>query len=272
MVKKMEIITSRNNPKIQFAVSLRDKKARKEAELFYFEGKKLFLEAVAKSVPLISVFYTEENRALVENSNIANNVNLFVTSDSVYAKLTEEKAPEGIFCLAKAIDKYHNFATIYIPDKKTSPKNPSRMLLCSVRDPGNLGTVIRSAAAFGCQELILSNDCADLYNSKTVRASMGMLFTQRITIVENPIETVKALRASGQTVLAAALHQNSLSLFEVANASETCFVIGNEGHGLSEEMIHACSGSVIIPMMDGTESLNASIAASILLYEQFRDL
>ena len=267
----MEIITSRNNPKVQFAASLKDKKTRKESGIFYFEGKKLFLEAVSKSVPLVSVFCTESNlktveKALSEKKDIA----VYMVNDSVYSKLTDEKAPEGIFCLAKTIDKYHNFATIYIPEKIMGQNPPSRMMLCSLRDPGNLGTVIRACAAFGCDELILTDDCADIYNAKTVRASMGMLFNLKIRTISDPIQTIEHLKTSGQKVLATALHHDSLSLFDITKPEKACFVIGNEGHGLSEEIINACSGSVIIPMQPGTESLNASIAASILLYEQFR--
>ena len=268
----MEIITSRNNPKIQFAASLKDKKNRKEHGTFYFEGKKLFTEAVAKSVPLVAIFCTEANYSYVENTLVDKTVSVYVVNDSVYAKLTEEKAPEGIFCLSKTIDKYHNFATIYIPDQNPPGEIHARMMLCSLRDPGNLGTVIRAGAAFGCHELILTQDCADIYNPKTVRASMGMLFDRRITVISDPIATINALKTSGQTVLAAALHHNSLSLFDVKDPASVCFVIGNEGHGLSDDIISACNGSVIIPMMEGTESLNASIAASILLYEQYRNM
>ncbi len=269
---KTEIITSRSNPKIQFAASLRDKKSRKEHGMFYFEGKKLFREAIMKQVPLSAVFFTEKNQTLVENTLLASDVSLYLVNDSVYGKLTEEKAPEGIFCLAKTIDKYHNFDTIYIPVKNEGENHPPRMMLSSLRDPGNLGTVIRAAAAFGCRELILSDDCADIYNPKTVRASMGMLFDRSIHVVTDEISTIRALRASGQRVYAAALLQNSLSLFDLKNPASVCFVIGNEGHGLAEDVITACDGSVIIPMMEGTESLNASIAASLLLYEQHRDL
>ncbi len=269
---KTEIITSRSNPKIQFAAALGDKKARREHGMFCFEGRKLFLEAIMKKVPLVSVFFTEKNKKLVEDALLDSEVSLYMVNDSVYGKLTEEKAPEGIFCLAKAIDKYHNFATIYIPIKNEGDKRVPRMMLSSLRDPGNLGTIIRAAAAFGCKELILSDDCADIYSAKTVRASMGMLFDRRIHVVSDLIGTVKALQTAGQKVYAAALHKHSLSLFDLDSPADCCFVIGNEGHGLSDEIIAACDGSVIIPMMEGTESLNASVAASLLLYEQYRDL
>ena len=269
---KTEIITSRSNPTIQFAASLRDKKARKEHGMFCFEGKKLFTEAILKNVPLYAVFFTEKNQDLVQDALLHKEVSLYLVSDSVYSKLTEEKAPEGVFCLAKTIDKYHNFDTIYIPVKNEGKNTPSRMMLSSLRDPGNLGTVIRAAAAFGCKELILSDDCADIYNPKTVRASMGMLFDRHIHVIRDEIGTIQALRASGQKVYAAALHQDSLSLFDLKNPASCCFIIGNEGHGLSSDVLSACDGSVIIPMMEGTESLNASIAASLLLYEQYRDL
>ena len=263
---KIEIITARTNPKIQFAASLKDKKNRKEQGMFYFEGRKLFIEAVRNGVPLTTVFATEKNLDFVNEHLKGNSCTLYGVSEGVYDKLSEEKSPEGIFCLAKTIDKYHNFATIYIPEKNEENKKQPRMMLCSLRDPGNLGTIVRSAAAFGCTELILSEDCADIYNSKTVRASMGMLFHTKITVVKDPVDAIRSLQSHHVKVYAAALHHNSLSLFDVKDAGSACFVIGNEGHGLDENVICACDGSVIIPMMEGTESLNASIAASVLLY------
>lgn len=144
------------------------------------------------------------------------------------------------------------------------------MLLESVRDPGNLGTIIRSASAFGVDRLIISEDCADLYNAKTVRASMGTVFRQHIDRVENMPCAIRALRDSGRTIYAAALDSSALRLGEASLNSRDGIVIGNEGHGLSAETIDACSRCLFIPMAEGTESLNAAMAATVCLWEMYR--
>lgn len=140
-------------------------------------------------------------------------------------------------------------------------------IVSSVRDPGNLGTIIRNANALGIDELIISADCADIYNPRTVRAAMGALFRQKITVCRDIISAVSVLREMGYCVLAAALSQSSVSITNVDVSCRTCFLIGNEGHGLDGELINACSGSVIIPMQNGCESLNAAAAAAILMWE-----
>ena len=144
------------------------------------------------------------------------------------------------------------------------------MLLESVRDPGNLGTIIRGASAFGVDRLIISEDCADLYNAKTVRASMGTVFRQYIDRVENMPCAIRALRKSGRTIYAAALDSSALRLGEASLNSRDGIVIGNEGHGLSAETIDACDRCLFIPMAEGTESLNAAMAATVCMWEMYR--
>jgi TrmH family RNA methyltransferase len=146
-------------------------------------------------------------------------------------------------------------------------KNESIVLLESVRDPSNVGAIIRSAAAIGIDRLILSADCADIYHPRAVRGSMGTVFNQPIDRVSNLAATVKELRESGRRVFAAALDERALSLGEFEIRAGDAVVIGNEGHGLSGEVIAACSGSVIIPMSERAESFNAAVAASILMWE-----
>jgi TrmH family RNA methyltransferase len=142
-------------------------------------------------------------------------------------------------------------------------------LLEAIRDPGNLGTVIRTAAAMGIGAMILSADCADLYHPRTVRAAMGALFTQRIIRVGRGMlpEVIGGLRDAGRRVFATALHQDALRLGEVALRQGDCVVIGNEGHGLTEETVAACDACMIIPMQEGSESLNAATAAAICMWE-----
>ena len=141
------------------------------------------------------------------------------------------------------------------------------MLLESVRDPSNVGAIIRSAAALGVDRLILSEDCADIYHPKAVRASMGTVFNQKIDRVADLKEVIKGLRESGRRVYAAALDASAEILGSFEKRGGDCIVIGNEGHGLSEETVAACSKSVMIPMCDRAESFNAAVAASILMWE-----
>lgn len=141
------------------------------------------------------------------------------------------------------------------------------MLLESVRDPTNVGAILRSAAALGVYRLILSEDCADVYNPRAVRASMGALFGQRIDRVGDLCGVIGQLRKRGRRVFAAALDENAVRLGELEIRRGDCVVIGNEGHGLSDGVLDASDGSVYIPMSGRTESFNAAVAASILMWE-----
>ena len=147
-----------------------------------------------------------------------------------------------------------------------------RVLLCeSLRDPGNVGTVIRTAFAFGIDWLILSGDCADLYNPKVLRGAMGTLFSQRILRVDDLAGAVTLMRQQGRHVYAAALDDSAMQLGSFAFGKADSAVIGNEGHGLSEGVLRACDASVYIPMAGDAESLNASVAASVLMWEMCRN-
>ena len=158
--------------------------------------------------------------------------------------------------------------TIYNKLPETSGKT-TLLFAVSLRDPGNLGTVIRSAVAFGCDGLILSEDCADIYSSKTIRASMGTIFDCPLWVVKDTGSTVNALRKNGFSVYGSALDREAVTLQALPFSPHACFLLGNEGHGLPEELLAACSGKVFIPMTDRAESLNVSIAAAILLYSRF---
>ena len=144
--------------------------------------------------------------------------------------------------------------------------------LYSLRDPGNLGAVIRSASAFGVKHIILSSDSADIYNPKTVRAAMGTMFGIKVTVVQNFATFVMAAKESGRSVYAAELTSNARSINEIELKSDDIFIIGNEGHGIQTEISSICSGSVYIPISEGVESLNASVAAAVINNELCKDV
>ncbi len=263
----MNRITSRRNEQIVECAKLKDKKYRDATGTFLIEGVKLFREAVASGCEILQVYVAD--RALEVCRDILMMLDdrcIFSVSDEVYEKISLEKSPEGVLCVLKHIDKLHISATIYNEEEKIS-----RFMLCSVRDPGNLGTCIRSAAALGVEELLLTADCADIYHPKCVRASMGAVFRQRIRILRSAEDAIIKLRECGYTVCAAALTERAVKLTEVECGRDTCFVVGNEGHGLPDSVLEVCNRTVIIPMEPGAESLNASIAASLLMWECYRN-
>ena len=274
MQKVTEYITSRQNSLLSLVTGLSERKIRRREGLFRFDGKKLFCEALQSGVELTAVLFRESN--LDEISQMACDLVLpvgcraVILPDELFDRISEEKAPDGVICVAKSLDKIHKIATI---DK--SPLDVSdfpsgkTLLLESVRDPGNLGTVIRSAKAFGVQNLVLSADCADLYNPRTIRAAMGALFTQRVFVVQDFVGAVRALSARGR-VYAAALCDTSVRLGQTEFGENDAVAVGNEGHGLSREAMQACTDSIYIPMAPGVESLNAGIAASVILWEFYR--
>lgn len=275
---KLQYIKSKENPLANRLAKLKDKKYRREERMFRFDGIKLFCEAVEKQVPIEYIIVREsDSDELIpmidkktescENSDI----NLIVFSDRVFSKLTDERSSEGIICAAKYLDKLHKTDRIEQTLKKTDGAIAEKILLLeSVRDAGNLGTIIRSANAFGIDRLMISEDCADIYNPKTVRAAMGALFAQRISIVKSVPEAIRFMREAGYRVFATALDKNAERLGSFPLGAGDAVVIGNEGHGLSAETIAACDKCIFIPMNEGAESLNASIAASVCMWELYR--
>ena len=270
-----EIIRSRQNKNIVELCKLTDRKAREATKTFRFDGIKLLEEAIKNDVEICAVFLSSSAQQRVLGflqgsfgDAYENKIEkCFVVSDDIFDKISEEKSPEGVITIAKYIDKLQKNATIYNSVHFSEMKNEQIVLLESVRDPSNVGAIIRSAAAIGIDRLILSADCADIYHPRAVRGSMGTLFNQRIDRVSDLAATVLEMRNSGRRVFAAALDDRALSLGKFEILAGDSVVIGNEGHGLSKEVIDACSGSVIIPMSERAESFNAAVAASILMWE-----
>lgn len=272
-----EIITSRQNPTVKRLCALLEKKSRRRERLFRFDGIKLLYEAATKGVDIEMIVVSEgidedvlaRIRALVECGSIAREKIIYV-SEQVFEKMSEESAPEGVITVARFIDEGHR-EIADVEDYRI--ERMERILLAeSLRDPGNLGTVIRTSAALGIDRLIITDDCADLYNPKTVRAAMGGLFSLKIDVVRTAeLPTLmRALESDGRRIYAAALTDNAQSIGDIELSRGDAFLIGNEGHGLSEQAILAASGVAIIPMTEGSESLNAAAAAAICIWETVR--
>ena len=264
----VEEIKSKTNSTIVKIAKLSEKKYRKQEELFVCNGIKLFNEAIAFDAKIEyiilknSVKFEEEIIDKIKEKT-KENVAILCVSDVVFDKISEEQAPQGIITICKFHKEKHTFSTIV----KNVNLNEKIIILEAIRDPGNIGTIIRNAAAFGIEKLILSSDCVDIYSSKVVRAAMGAIFKVGVVIVEDLQATIKNLKENGRRVYAATLEKNSLVLGKDSLTKRDIVVIGNEGHGISKEIIDCCDNSIFIPMNDNTESLNAAIAATIFMWE-----
>lgn len=269
-----EIITSSQNKYVSLARALSDRKQRQKSSLYRFDGVKLMCEAIVKGARIDFLLLSESAYDTVTSrASELYGVDLealecrkICVCDDVFEKISEENSPEGVITVAKFDESRHrslNCGDIDVAEGENI------LLLESVRDPGNVGAILRTAAAFSVDRVIIGRDCADIYNSKTLRASMGAVFSMRIDRVESVSDAVRSIRSKGRRVFAAALDDRAVRLGRERFLPGDCVVIGNEGHGLSRDVLEACDASVYIPMSDGVESLNAAVAASVLMWEFF---
>jgi TrmH family RNA methyltransferase len=266
-----EIITSRQNPTVRELAALLDKKERRKSRLFRIDGHKLFREAVncGAKIDLVAICSDKAERYLPEVQSAG--IKAVLLSPDVFSKITDEKAPDGIIAVVKYLDKIHK--ALDLSEISALASSDKRIMAFeSLRDPGNLGTVIRSASAFGVDTLLLSSDCADIYNPKTLRGAMGAIFSREIIFCEDLPEALSRFSCEGRRVLAAILDTEAVAVDKAAITGRDIILIGNEGHGLSRSAVEASDVSVILPINTGrgVESLNAATAASVFMWEQKR--
>ena len=246
-------ITSRKNKLVLLAASLKDKKIRDAEGLFFTEGKKIFSEArEAKRMPekvFVTDLFLSQNPDWLE---ILSNLETYEVTEDVYLKITDEKSPEGIFAIFKK------------EEVKGDSAPSATILLEGIQDPGNLGTLLRSAVAFGVRALVTVNS-ADVYNPKTVRSTMGAIFKIPVYNFENIDSAITFAREISQNIVASTLSEDSVPLNEV-DTSFSCIMIGSEGRGLTKRAIELSDKKVIIPIQN-IESLNASVAGAIMMYD-----
>ena len=268
-----ETITSRNNELVKWAASLSEKKGRDNARAFIAEGKKLSFEAALASLPITHVFVDESRRdeympriCELFSCDLYKETEIVFLSEGAFSKISTEKSPQGIISVIKYLDFFRDLDIIYNEDFYLG-ENERAIILSSVRDPGNLGAIIRSSVAFGVDRIIISSDTADVYNPKTVRSAMGSLFKVKIDRTSALPEYIRVLRGASRRVFAAELTNSAVSLRDVSTRPTDVFVIGNEGHGIADDVSNSCDGSVYIPISEKTESLNAAVAAAVFMWE-----
>ena len=253
----MEKITSRENAKVKYACRLASSGAFRRAEgRFLAEGRKLCPE-LCRGAELETLFCTESAlEKCPELSELPGEH--YLVEDHVADKLADVGTHQGVFGVFRT--PVHTLEEV---------KTGGRYLaLERVQDPGNVGTLLRSAAAFGFDGVLLSDGCASVFAPKTLRASMGAVFRRPVWSV-TPEELGALLRHSGIPLYGAALRPDAMDARQ-ADYSRCALAIGSEGRGLSREVLDLCDKTVLIPMSPRCESLNAAIAAAVLLWEAYR--
>ena len=254
----MQLITSKENPNIKLYRKLSEsKKFRREKGLFVLEGVRLISDAINEGAKLHSILVTEECSEKLDMEAPGTETERYIISDGLKEKISDTGNSQGAFAICKMLDK---------PDFSATIKHGGRyILLHSVQDPGNLGTVIRTADAVGMDAVFLCG-CCDLYNPKVVRSTMGSLF--RLNVSEVPFEEVFPLFGkNGVETYAAVIDGNAVSLTDCDFFGGAAVLIGNEGNGLPKEAAEMCGKKLTIKMRGNVNSLNAAMAAGIIMWE-----
>lgn len=253
------MITSTSNAQVKNLQQLAKKaKARNEQDVFLVEGIKMFQEAPRDRIEKVYIsksLFCEKGQAFLQNLKYE------VLDDHVFAAASDTKTPQGILCLVK---QYH-----YRLEDLTASENPLLLILENLQDPGNLGTIMRTAEGAGVNGVILSRNSVDLYNPKTIRSTMGSIYRMPFLYVERIEDILPALRE--RKVRTYAAHLRGERCYDEEDYRKGCaFFIGNEGNGLTEALSARADAWIRIPMHGKLESLNAAVAASILMYEACR--
>lgn len=254
-------ITSATNPTIKEVKSLSSKKGRTKAKAFLLEGIRLVFDAVHNHAKiryfLISdSFVQKEEYQFVQK----NKTKVIQIPDKLFDQISETKSPQGIIAVAD----FFEYDEHYILNNSNNI-----IALENLQDPGNLGTIIRSADACGFDAVILSEDSVDIYNPKVIRSTMGSVFHLPVITVGNFFGALQMIKQRGNLLIAAHT-KNARPCWEVDLSRKVTIIIGNEGNGLSKEALYIADETIMIPMNERAESLNASTAASILMYESMR--
>jgi TrmH family RNA methyltransferase len=247
------MITSENNAQLKnISALLKRSKERQQQGLYVVEGRKMFWEACG--LGLVEKAYLSESFASESKEVPCDHE---IVSDDVFNKIAETVTPQGVLALVK----------LPVGDvTDIIKKAKSLVLLENLQDPGNLGTIVRTAEAAGIDAVILSKTSVDLYNPKVVRSTMGAVFRMPVFYTEDLIGLIKDLNDNGFNTIATHLAADR-NYYEADYSGKTAVLIGNEGNGLSDEATELAKEKVIIPMSGKVESLNASVAAALMMYE-----
>lgn len=254
------MITAAGNQRVKNLVNLIQKaKARREQDVFITEGIKMFLEADTEKIKEVYVsrsFYEKGTaREKIEQCNYE------ILSDELFKKVSDTQTPQGVLCV---LEQYH-----YGLEDLFQKENPLFLILEDIQDPGNLGTMVRTAEGAGVDGIIMTKGTVDIYNPKTIRSTMGSVYRMPFIYTDDLLSVMKQLQARKVKLYAAHLKGNQF-YHQMDFKGATAFLIGNEGNGLKDETAAAADAYMKIPMEGKVESLNAAVASVILMYEAAR--
>lgn len=256
----MIYIESKDNNLFKFVKKLKERRFRDKENLFILEGLRLIEEAIRANMDIeyiiISKDYEDKFNDLLLENNISSN-KIITLSNNLFMQLASTENPQGIIAVIKKSDKKKDLSGDFF-------------LICDkVQDPGNLGTIIRTAHAAGVDGIILTKGTVDIYNDKTIRSTMGSIFYVPIFYDDKDFTIIRNLKKDGFCLVATSLKE-SRNFFEEDLKGKIILAVGNEGNGISNELFELADKKVKIPMPGGAESLNVSIATSIILFEKVR--
>ena len=258
----MQVISSKDNELIKHIKKLKDKKHRDESNEYIIEGVKLIEEAVKEKAKIKKIIVCEDTTRTYEIPThimyeIAKYECVYVTN-KVFASITQVTNPQGIMAIIEKGDT--NVQIDYTQDIIVA--------LDDVQDPGNLGTILRTVDSIGLNQIIVSKGTADAFNSKVVRSTMGAIFRVKIIETSDLVQSIKEMRKHHFKLMVTSL-QTDNSIYDI-EFNKKIIVIGNESNGVSKEIQDMADEKAKIPMLGKTESLNASVAAGVVMYEYVR--
>jgi len=258
------VITSKDNELIKHVKKLKEKKYREECGEFIIEGVKMIEEAIREKVKFKTIIICDDckNEGCIPNElmyEIAK-LNCVYTNEKVFNTITDVVNPQGIIAVVeKAI----------VEELNIDYKSDIFLILDNIQDPGNIGTILRTADSLGLKQIIVSKDTADIFNSKVVRSTMGAIFRVKVIEIDNIIKVIKEMKKRKINVYATDLNTDQ-NMYDI-DYKRSAIIIGNESNGISGDILDIVDKKIKIPMIGKTESLNAAVATSVILYEAFRE-
>ena len=261
----MSMVTSNQNPVIKEIKALRERKFREEKRLFFIEGIRFVEEALNAGAGIELIMVSERLQGIKGGKKILEKAaawkhKVVTVSDRLFREVSDTENPQGVLAVVKMMD----YSLVDVVRD-----NSLVLILDSLQDPGNMGTIIRTADAAGVTGIIISKGCVDIYNPKVLRSTMGSVFHVPFCITDNLNKTVEWLKSNNIRLLAAHLDGAS-NYFDLDLKGSIAFIVGNEANGISDEIASLADLLVKIPMPGKAESLNASVAAGLLMYEAVR--
>lgn len=256
----LEIITSKNNATIKEIKKLKDKKYRTKSGKFLVEGFRFVSEALQSSYEVDVVIMSESSNDKWQEfqiqSKLHHNTNVYQVNESIFKSISSTDTPQGIIAVVKNknIEVINEDGFFILADK--------------IQDPGNMGTIIRTAHAAGALGVIVTKGSVDIFNEKTLRSTMGSIFKIPV-ILDEDFEFLYSLKDQGYKLIASSLDTDS-NFYDIDLIQNVIITVGNEGNGISDEVYNLSEIKIKIPMPGDAESLNAAVAASIMMYEAVR--